>query len=95
MSKYISFEASRISYTVMNDSFGILGESNFHDIMKMKNLRLNEKKSFLLLFIRIIHCVSKSISSYRNSFQKNHTFSLKKKKKEGIKNKIIEIQEIV
>lgn len=46
MSKYISFEVSRISYTIMNDSFGILGESNFHDIMKMKNLHLNGKKSY-------------------------------------------------
>lgn len=45
MSKYISFQASRIYLiTIMNDSFGILGESNFHDIMKMKNLRLNGKE---------------------------------------------------
>lgn len=45
MSKYISFQASRIYLiAIMNDSFGILGESNFHDIMKMKNLRLNGKE---------------------------------------------------
>lgn len=47
MSKYISFEASRISYTIMNDSFGILGESNFHDIMKMKNLHLKKWKAIV------------------------------------------------